>query len=52
MMNDVIRFAGAMGIYLYEENQKLKKQIRELNAVRHPFQRIIRFLKRKLKFKK
>lgn len=49
MLDDVIRFAGAMGMYLYEENLKLRKEIQELNAIRHPFRMLVKFLKRKLK---
>ncbi len=49
MIDDVIRFTGAMGIYLYEENQKLR---REINMIRHPFRSMLKYFKRKLRSKK
>lgn len=50
MTDDLIRFIGSTGIYLYKENQELKKEIAELKKfadhVRHPFRTLWRRLKR------
>lgn len=50
MVDDIIRFIGTTGIYLYEENQELKKEIKELKKfaenVRHPFRTMWRRFRR------
>ncbi len=50
MTDDVIRFVGAMGISLYQENQELKQEIQELKDfarhVRHPLRTLWRRIKR------
>lgn len=54
MLEDLIRFTGAMGMSLYQENQRLKKELEELSHefsslrfhLRHPFKTIARKLKK------
>lgn len=55
MMDDLIRFTGAMGMSLYQENQRLKKELEELSHefsslrfhLRHPLKTVIRKIKGK-----
>lgn len=55
MLDDVIRFTGAVGMSLFEENQRLKKELEELSHefsslrfhLRHPIKTVIRKLKGK-----
>lgn len=55
MMDDLIRFTGVMGMSLYQENQRLKKELEELSHefsslrfhLRHPLKTVIRKIKGK-----
>lgn len=50
MVDDIIRFIGTTGMYLYQENEELKKEIKELKKfadhVRHPFRTMWRKFRR------
>ena len=50
MTDDIIRFVGTMGIYLYKENQELKKEIQKMkklaDLIRHPFRTVWRRVRR------
>lgn len=50
MVDDVIRFLGSTGIYLFQENKELQKELAELRRfakfVRHPFRTLWRRIRR------
>lgn len=50
MQDDLIRFAGATAISLYQENQEMRQAIKDLTNfrfhIRHPFKTVLRRIKR------